>query len=91
MTMIRIYLRVLALLAPHARMAWTLALCNLALACTLFAEPVLGAFCFLSPPVKRPRIAPRGDSTQAAYPHTRWARNPGKLQFAIANASQQRP
>jgi len=41
MTMLRIYMRVLALLAPHARMAWTLALCNLALACTLFAEPVL--------------------------------------------------
>ena len=41
MTMVRIYLRVLSLLAPHARMAWTLAVCNLALACTLFAEPVL--------------------------------------------------
>jgi ATP-binding cassette, subfamily B, beta-glucan exporter len=41
MTIVRIYLRVLSLLAPHARMAWTLALCNLALACTLFAEPVL--------------------------------------------------
>jgi ATP-binding cassette, subfamily B, beta-glucan exporter len=41
MTIVRIYLRVLGLLAPHARLAWTLAFCNLALACTLFAEPVL--------------------------------------------------
>jgi ATP-binding cassette subfamily B protein len=41
MNMFRIYLRVLALLAPNARLAWTLALSNLALACTQFAEPVL--------------------------------------------------
>ena len=41
MTIIKIYLRVLSLLAPHARMAWILALCNLALACTLFVEPIL--------------------------------------------------
>jgi ATP-binding cassette subfamily B protein len=41
MMMVKIYWRVLSLLAPHARMAWALAICNLVLACTLFAEPVL--------------------------------------------------
>lgn len=41
MTMIRLYLRALALLAPVKRLAWTLALANLALAAAQFAEPVL--------------------------------------------------
>jgi glucan exporter ATP-binding protein len=41
MSLIRIYLRVLSLLAPSKGLAWTLALSNLALACTQFAEPVL--------------------------------------------------
>ena len=41
MKMVRLYIRVLELLAPNARLAWTLALSNLALACTQFAEPVL--------------------------------------------------
>jgi ATP-binding cassette subfamily B protein len=41
MKLVRIYLRVLALLAPNAVFAWTLAIANLALAATQFAEPVL--------------------------------------------------
>ncbi|HEY4403533.1 MAG TPA: glucan ABC transporter ATP-binding protein/ permease [Xanthobacteraceae bacterium] len=41
MKLVRIYLRVLSLLAPNAVFAWTLALANLALAMTQFAEPVL--------------------------------------------------
>jgi glucan exporter ATP-binding protein len=41
MKLIRIYVRVLALLAPNAVFAWTLAIANLALAATQFAEPVL--------------------------------------------------
>jgi len=41
MRLIRIYLRTLTLLGPHARLAWLLALGNLALASTQFAEPVL--------------------------------------------------
>jgi len=41
MNLVRIYLRVLALLKPNRWLAWTLALSNLALACTQFAEPVL--------------------------------------------------
>jgi ATP-binding cassette, subfamily B, beta-glucan exporter len=39
--LVRIYLRVLSLLAPNALFAWTLAIANLALAVTQFAEPVL--------------------------------------------------
>jgi ATP-binding cassette subfamily B protein len=41
MKFVRIYLRVLSLLAPNARLAWTLAIFNLTLAATQFAEPVL--------------------------------------------------
>jgi ATP-binding cassette, subfamily B, beta-glucan exporter len=41
MKLVRIYMRVLALLAPNAAFAWTLAIANLALAATQFAEPVL--------------------------------------------------
>jgi ATP-binding cassette subfamily B protein len=41
MTLIRLYLRVLGLLAPVAPLAWTLALANLALAAAQFAEPML--------------------------------------------------
>ena len=41
MIFIRLYLRVLAALGPEARMAWLLALANLALAVSQFAEPVL--------------------------------------------------
>src|SRR6266576_804825 len=41
MKLMRLYLRVLGLLAPDATLAWTLAVSNLALACTQFAEPVL--------------------------------------------------
>jgi ATP-binding cassette subfamily B protein len=41
MRLIRIYIRVLGLLAPTAWLAWILAIANLALAATQFAEPVL--------------------------------------------------
>jgi len=41
MTLVRLYIRVLALLGPEARLAWFLALANLALAAAQFAEPVL--------------------------------------------------
>ena len=41
MNLIRIYLRTLGLLAPAARLAWTLAIANLLLAAAQFAEPVL--------------------------------------------------
>ncbi|MBV9347950.1 MAG: glucan ABC transporter ATP-binding protein/ permease [Pseudolabrys sp.] len=41
MRFIRLYMRVLGLLKPHAVLAWTLALANLALAVAHFAEPVL--------------------------------------------------
>ena len=41
MNLIRIYLRTLGLLAPAARLAWTLAIANLLLAGAQFAEPVL--------------------------------------------------
>ncbi|MBK5962276.1 cyclic beta-1,2-glucan ABC transporter [Rhodoplanes elegans] len=41
MSVFRLYLRALALLAPVKRLAWTLALANLALAAAQFAEPVL--------------------------------------------------
>jgi glucan exporter ATP-binding protein len=39
--LIRIYSRMLGLLAPNAGLAWTLAIANLVLAATQFAEPVL--------------------------------------------------
>src|SRR6476620_6270629 len=41
MNLIRVYTRVLALLSDEARLAWLLALANLALAGAQFAEPVL--------------------------------------------------
>jgi glucan exporter ATP-binding protein len=41
MDLLRIYARVLALLGPEARLGWLLALGNLALAASQFAEPVL--------------------------------------------------
>ena len=41
MRLVRLYARVLALLKPHAALAWTLAVANLALAAAQFAEPVL--------------------------------------------------
>jgi glucan exporter ATP-binding protein len=41
MSFLRLYLRVLALLAPEARLAITLALANIALAVSQFVEPVL--------------------------------------------------
>jgi glucan exporter ATP-binding protein len=41
MSLIRLYIRVLALLKPNAALAWSLALANLALAAAHFAEPVL--------------------------------------------------
>ena len=41
MNLLRIYLRTLGLLAPAARLAWTLAITNLLLAAAQFAEPVL--------------------------------------------------
>jgi ATP-binding cassette, subfamily B, beta-glucan exporter len=41
MSLINLYLRVLALLGPEARLGWLLAFGNLALAATQFAEPVL--------------------------------------------------
>ena len=41
MNIIRLYGRVLALLGSDSRVAWALALANLALASAQFAEPVL--------------------------------------------------
>ena len=41
MNFIRIYLRVLGLLAPEARLAWLLAFANIALAVAQFADPLL--------------------------------------------------
>ena len=41
MNFIRIYVRVLALLAPEARLAWLLAFANVALAVAQFADPLL--------------------------------------------------
>src|SRR5690242_5382669 len=41
MDLLRIYARLLALLGPEARLGWLLALGNVALAGTQFAEPVL--------------------------------------------------
>ena len=41
MRLIRLYIRVLSLLGSSARLAWVLAIANLALAATQFAEPVL--------------------------------------------------
>ncbi len=41
MRLIRIYIRVLSLLGTSARLAWVLAIANIALAATQFAEPVL--------------------------------------------------
>src|SRR5437868_13910225 len=41
MNLIRLYARVLGLLAPNAALAWTLAIANVALAAAAFAEPVL--------------------------------------------------
>jgi len=41
MKLLHIYARVLSLLAPTARLTWTLAAANLVLAATQFAEPVL--------------------------------------------------
>ena len=37
----RLYFRILALLGSESRLAWTLALANVALAAALFTEPVL--------------------------------------------------
>jgi glucan exporter ATP-binding protein len=39
--LIRVYIRVLRLLGPNARLAWILAIANLTLAATQFAEPIL--------------------------------------------------
>jgi ATP-binding cassette subfamily B protein len=41
MKLIRVYLRVLSLLAPEARLAWLLAFANVALAVAQFADPLL--------------------------------------------------
>jgi ATP-binding cassette subfamily B protein len=41
MSFVRLYLRVLALLGPEARLGWLLATANVALAASQFAEPVL--------------------------------------------------
>ncbi|MBV9556898.1 MAG: glucan ABC transporter ATP-binding protein/ permease [Pseudolabrys sp.] len=41
MRFVRLYIRVLGVLKPHAALAWTLAIANLALAAAHFAEPVL--------------------------------------------------
>lgn len=41
MKFIRLYLRVLNLLGPEARLGWTLAIANVALASAMFVEPVL--------------------------------------------------
>ena len=41
MRLLRIYVRVLRLLAPNALLVWTLTVANIALATTQFAEPIL--------------------------------------------------
>src|SRR5436190_23817438 len=41
MRLLRLYARVLSLLGSRARLAWTLAIANLALAAAQFAEPIL--------------------------------------------------
>jgi len=41
MNLIRLYIRVLRLLGPEARLGWTLGFASLALATAQFAEPVL--------------------------------------------------
>ena len=41
MKFLRLYVRVLELLGPEARLGWTLALANVALAAALFVEPIL--------------------------------------------------
>src|SRR5262245_23665984 len=41
MKFLRLYLRVLELLGPEARLGWTLALADVALAAALFVEPIL--------------------------------------------------
>ena len=41
MKLIRLYIRVLELLGREARLGWTLAVANLALASAMFVEPVL--------------------------------------------------
>src|SRR5438552_3746744 len=41
MSLVRLYIRVLRLLGPEARVGWLLAVANLALAAAQFAEPVL--------------------------------------------------
>jgi ATP-binding cassette, subfamily B, beta-glucan exporter len=41
MKLVRLYVRVLELLAGEARLAWTLAIANLALASAMFIEPIL--------------------------------------------------
>src|SRR5690606_40668328 len=63
MSLVRLYLRVLATLGPQARMAWGLALANLALAASQFAEPVLFA-----------RVVDALTATQGAGEAAGWAR-----------------
>ncbi len=41
MKLLRLYIRVLALLGPEAKLGWTLAIANVALAATQFIEPIL--------------------------------------------------
>ena len=41
MKFLRLYLRVLELLGPEARLGWMLALASLALAAAMFVEPIL--------------------------------------------------
>ena len=41
MKFLRLYVRVLELLGREARLGWTLALANLALASAMFVEPIL--------------------------------------------------
>src|SRR3989440_7256999 len=41
MKLLRLYTRVLALLGPEAKLGWTLAIANVALASTQFIEPIL--------------------------------------------------
>ena len=63
MSLVRLYLRVLATLGPQARMAWGLALANLALAASQFAEPVLFG-----------RVVDALTATQGAGEAAGWAR-----------------
>src|SRR5438128_2559805 len=57
MKLLRIYFRVLALLGREGRLAWALAVANLALASAMFVEPIPFRRVFETPPKAQPRIS----------------------------------